>query len=117
MGIWATWVPLGASLMFVLAPQNGGCLWLAVDLVVQRWLYSAIGFWLVLIFMRMPPDLQADPAASRTMSVGNDTLNLKASPVEAGHLATGGIFGLFSLANVSLSTYYPTFLPPYADTA
>ncbi len=54
MGIWATWVPVGMVLMFVLAPViNGAFGWRAV-----WWfsgIFAAVAFVLVWLFLKAPP--------------------------------------------------------------
>lgn len=108
MGIWATWAPLGSSLMFVLAP------WMA-DAFGWRsiWWFSAgfavLAFALVLFFMRMPPGMQTDPQAS-SKAAGAIPLDIKAALANRDIWLLAALFGLFNLVLMSISTYLPTFL-------
>ena len=108
MGIWATWAPLGSTLMFVLAP------WMA-DAFGWRsiWWFSAgfavLAFGLVLFFMRMPPGMQADPQAS-SKAAGAIPLDLKAALANRDIWLLAALFGLFNLVLMSISTYLPTYL-------
>jgi MFS family permease len=108
MGIWATWVPLGAGLMFFLAPRMATAYgWQAI------WWFSVacalLAFGLVLLFLRMPPHLEASQPAVRS-SLRHEILSLKPALRKRDIWLLGATFGLFALANVSINTYYPTFL-------
>jgi nitrate/nitrite transporter NarK len=105
MGIWATWVPVGSVLMFILAPA------MAVSLGWQSvwWFsaaFSALAFVLVAAFMRPPPALEAGsggPEAGEAPSLGKALANR-----DIWLLALS--FGCFYLALIAINTFYPTFL-------
>ncbi len=108
MGIWATWAPLGSSLMFVLAP------WMADAFGWQSiWWFSAgfavLAFGLVLFFMRMPPGMQTDPQAS-SKAAGAIPLDIKGAFANRDIWLLAALFGLFNLALMSITTYLPTYL-------
>lgn len=108
MGIWATWVPLGAGLMFFIAPRMTTAFgWQAI------WWFSVacslLAFGLVLIFLRMPPHLEVNRQAVGK-SMRQEIVSLKPALAKADIWLLGATFGLFALANVSINTYYSTFL-------
>jgi nitrate/nitrite transporter NarK len=102
MGIWATWVPVGSIIMFVLAPAMTMAFgWRSV------WWFGAafalLAFILVWLFMRMPPSMAAaagpGEAPDMKKALSNRSIWL---------LAT--MFGCFNLALIAISTFIPTFL-------
>jgi len=107
MGIWATWVPLGTVLMFVLAPAITTTYgWRSV-----WWLgagFAALAFVLVLFFMRMPPHMATAPGASSPPP--GEAPNMKKALANRDIWLLGAMFGLFNMALIALSTYIPTFL-------
>lgn len=104
MGIWATWVPLGATIMFILAPPmaaaNG---WQSIWWAGTA--YSLLAFILVLIFMRMPPG-----AEGTRQTPGGEFIKLKQALANRNIWQLAAVFGTLSLAMMSINTYYPTFL-------
>ena len=108
MGIWATWAPLGSTLMFVLAP------WMADTYGWQSiWWFSAafalLAFMLALVFLRMPSGM---PTASldTNKAAGEKLLDLKLALANRDIWFLAALFGLFNLALTAVSTYLPTFL-------
>jgi predicted MFS family arabinose efflux permease len=103
MGLWATWVPVGSVIMFILAPA----LTTAVGWQAVWWFgagFALLAFVLYAIFMRMPPKMEA-PAQGE-----------EAPPSMGKALANPSIwllglsFAAFNLATLSIATFYPTFL-------
>ncbi len=107
MGIWATWVPVGGILSFVVAPPMAAAFgWQSVWWFGAAFALAALV--LVLFFMRMPPRLQSAGAPEEAAAP-------EAHPVRSA-LANRDIwllaltFGMFNLATMPMNTYYPTFL-------
>lgn len=107
MGIWATWVPLGTVLMFVLAPAMTTAYgWRSV-----WWFgagFAALAFVLVFFFMRMPPYMATAPGTSGPPP--GEAPNMKKALANRDIWLLGAMFGLFNMALIALSTYIPTFL-------
>lgn len=106
MGIWATWVPVGSVLMFILAPAMTGALgWQSVWWFAAA--FSALAFVLVAAFMRPPPAMAEGPAggpeAGEAPSLGKALANRDI-------WLLGVSFGCFNLALIAINTFYPTFL-------
>ncbi len=106
MGIWATWVPLGSVLMFLLAPTLTSAYgWQAA------WWFSAVfgivAFILVWVFLKAPP-LPAE--TTETVSSEEEPFNMGKALANRDIWLLGALFGLFNMATISISTYYPTFL-------
>lgn len=102
MGIWATWVPIGSILMFILAPAMATAFgWRSV------WWFGAafalLAFVLVWLFMRMPPQMAAHPAPG-------EAPDMKKALSNRSIWLLGAEFGLFNLALIAMSTFLPTFL-------
>ncbi len=108
MGLWATWVPVGSVLMFLIAPA------LATSFGWQSvWWFSAafslVAFVLVWLFMKMPPQMAAakagegGPPPEEVPSMGKALANRDI-------WLLGALFGLFNMALIAVSTFYPTFL-------
>lgn len=108
MGIWATWVPVGSVLMYILAP------FLATRFGWQSvWWFSAafslLAFVLVWIFMKMPPAMsEAGPEGGGPPS--GEAVNMKKALSNPSIWFLAASFGLFNLALIAVSTFYPTFL-------
>jgi len=102
MGLWATWVPVGSILMFILAPAMTAAFgWRSV------WWFGAafalLAFVLVWLFMRMPPNLAAAPAPG-------EAPDMKKALSNRSIWLLGVMFGCFNLALIAMSTFLPTFL-------
>ena len=108
MGIWATWVPVGSVLMYILAPA------LATRFGWQSvWWFSAafalLAFFLVWMFMKMPPQMVAGktgaggPPPEEAVSMGKALSNRSIWLLAV-------LFGFFNMALIAVSTFYPTFL-------
>lgn len=102
MGIWATWVPVGSVLMFVLAPALG----LTYGWQAVWWfgaLFALVAFVLYGALVRTPPDLAGEAAAAGPPNLGRAMANR--------HIWLLGLaFGCFNLVVLALSTFLPTFL-------
>jgi len=109
MGIWATWVPLGSLLVYILAPAMVTTVgWQSV------WWLGAIFSLLILIiyaiFMRMPPWLDAT-SQQETPASGRFELAMFLKTVNNPTIwGLGLLFSCFSIVLMGLGTYYPTFL-------
>jgi nitrate/nitrite transporter NarK len=103
MGIWATWVPVGTVVMYLLAPilvtWNG---------LASVWWFGAafalLMFVLFAVLIRQPPaqtasSVQPDAHLDIRLALANRDIWLLALE-----------FACFNLALVTLGTYYPTFL-------
>lgn len=105
MGLWATWVPVGAILMFVLAPAMADAFgWQSI-----WWFgagFAALAFGLVLVFMRMPPALET----SRPDGSPPEAPDMRPALSNRNMWLLAVLFGLFNLGTMPMSTYYPTFL-------
>ena len=108
MGLWATWVPVGSVLMFLIAPA------LATSFGWQSvWWFSAIfslvAFVLVWLFMRMPPHMVAAKPGEGGPPPG-EAPDMKKALSNRDIWLLGALFGLFNLGLIAVSTFYPTFL-------
>lgn len=108
MGIWATWVPIGSVLMFVLAPALAtGFGWQSI------WWFGAgfalLAFVLVLIFMRMPPHLAAAKPEEGGPPPG-EAPSMKKALANRSIWFLAAAFGFFNMGLIAISTFYPTFL-------
>jgi nitrate/nitrite transporter NarK len=102
MGIWATWVPVGSVIMYVLAPALGlNYGWQAV------WWFGAVfalvAFILYGVLVRMPPETASESAAAEPPNLGRAMANRSI-------WLLGLAFGCFNLVVLALSTFLPTFL-------
>lgn len=107
MGLWATWVPVGSVLMFVLAPA----LTTAINWQAVWWFgagFAFLAFVLYALLMRMPPMMGAS-APEEGMAAKEPPSLMKALSNRSIWLL-GLEFGCFNLALMSISTFYPTFL-------
>lgn len=106
MGIWATWVPVGMVLMFVLAPAiNGAMGWRAVFWFSA--IFGAVAFVLVFLFLKAPPLPPAGKAGGPPLE-GPPDMKKALSIKDIWLLAAS--FGFFNMALIAISTFYPTFL-------
>jgi len=106
MGIWATWVPVGSLIMYLLAPAMSASTgwqsvwWLAV-------IFTLVTMLLYGLFVRIPPNLDSQvttqPTAPQTGSLLKSLANR-----DIWLLALE--FGAFNLVFLALATFYPTFL-------
>lgn len=102
MGIWATWVPVGSVLVYNLAPSLTGSLgWQSV-----WWLGAAFALLMLALSGLMLRSPQA-PAGAAGAPAEVDLFKALANR-DIWLLAAQ--FACFSLALVSIGTYYPTFL-------
>jgi MFS family permease len=103
MGIWATWVPVGTVVMYILAPR------LASSAGWQSVWWVGVAFALVMMFfsgllLRRPPvEGPADPT-------GPAALDLRKALANRDIWLLALEFACFNLALVALGTFYPTFL-------
>jgi MFS family permease len=106
MGIWATWVPVGSLIMYLLAPAMSATTgwqsvwWLAV-------IFTLVTMLLYGLFVRMPPNLNASVITQPTAPQSNNLLKSLANR-DIWLLALE--FGAFNLVFLALATFYPTFL-------
>ena len=108
MGIWATCVPLGSVLMFLLAPAMASSLgWQSI------WWFGAafaiLAFVLVWLFMRMPPP-QTQPVSKTGEQIPEAAPSLGKALSNRGIWLLGLMFACFNMVFISLNTFYPTFL-------
>ena len=102
MGIWATWVPVGSLLMYLLGPAMVSARgWQAV------WWFGAIfalaAFGLYALLMREPPaSAQVKPKAER--------VNLRQTLANRDIWLLGLAFACFNAVFLGLATFYPTYL-------
>ncbi len=108
MGIWATWVPVGMVLMFVLAPMiNGAMGWRAVFWFSA--IFAAVAFVLVFLFLKAPP-MPADAKGGPGGPPHGEAPDMKKALANKDIWLLGASFGLFNMALIAISTFYPTFL-------
>jgi predicted MFS family arabinose efflux permease len=103
MGIWATWVPVGTVVMYVLAPLLVS--WRGLPAV--WWfgaLFAVVMFVIYAAFIRRPPAQAAEDKS------GAEPLDLRKALANRNIWLLALEFACFNLALVSLGTYYPTFL-------
>ena len=106
MGIWATWVPVGSLIMYLLAPAMSATTgwqsvwWFAV-------IFTLVTMLLYGLFVRMPPNLNASVITQPTAPQSNNLLKSLANR-DIWLLALE--FGAFNLVFLALATFYPTFL-------
>lgn len=100
MGVWALWMPLGSSLIFLLAPlllAGGG--WRAL------WLSSGVMAMLILPLLLKLPRVSVNAAHGP----------LPTAPFAGGPILLGVIFACFSSGFFSILTYLPTYLRTVHD--
>ena len=114
LGIWATWVPLGAITAALLAPRMTASQgwqsvwWLGTSLAL-------LAFVLYLFFMRMPPSLPQEQVSAPGLSLQQALSNRSSWFLAAS-------FACFNLTFLGMATFLPTFLVdvrgyPLADAA
>ena len=106
MGLWATWVPVGSLIMYLLAPAMTTAIsWQAV------WWFSAgfalLAFVLCAIFMRMPP---VQGGSRQNEASAKEPPSMKKALSNRSIWLLGLTFACFNLATMSIATFYPTFL-------
>jgi MFS family permease len=106
MGIWATWVPMGSLIMYLLAPAMSTAIgWQSV------WWFAAsftLGTMLLYcLFVRTPPTPDS-PVKPQTSSPQSNSMLKSLANRDIWLLAFE--FGVFNLVFGSLATFYPTFL-------
>ena len=107
MGIWATWVPLGAATMFNIAPAVAGWAgWRAVWWVGA--IICGIVLFLYLLFVRMPARIVGDDQSPACAPL-HDTDERAAATRRTIWLLAASFF-LFNVTVGSLSIFFPTFL-------
>jgi predicted MFS family arabinose efflux permease len=107
MGIWATWVPVGSLVMFLLAPAMTASLgWQSI------WWFGAgfalLALILYAVLMRTPAIQPAAPDGSGKAPTGTGSLKLALANPNIWLL--GLAFAAFNLGMGGTGTYYPTFL-------
>jgi predicted MFS family arabinose efflux permease len=113
MGIWATWVPLGSTIMFIAAPLlAAGWNWRAV-----WWfgcLFAVVGWLLYYFFIHQSPAQSPDPG----VSVGSERLtgrDLRTVLRNRDLWCISLVFGCFNIAFIAFITFTPTFLNTIRD--
>jgi nitrate/nitrite transporter NarK len=108
MGLWATWVPVGSVLMFLIAPPLATSFgWKSV-----WWfslIFSLVAFVLVWLFMKMPPHMTAAPEGAGGPPPG-EAPSMGEALKNRNIWLLAGLFGLFNMALIAVSTFYPTYL-------
>ena len=111
MGLWATWVPVGSVVMFLLAPA----LTTAVSWQAVWWFgagFALLAFVLFAVFMRMPEMPDAPPAGAEGAGAPP---SMKEALSKRDIWLLSLAFACFNLATMSISTFYPTFLSTVKD--
>ncbi len=111
MGIWATWVPLGTILMFLVAPAlNSSFGWRSI------WLITGIYTFAILIalsvFFRTPSGTDAN-TCQKEGQIQNDSNGNPYYNRDIWLLA--GVFMVFNIAVISICTFMPSFLENVRD--
>jgi MFS family permease len=105
MGIWAAWVPLGSTIMLVLAPRiNLAAGWQSV-----WWfgcLYALLATVLFVIFVKPSPRGSQNAPSSASAPLANTAQVLRNRSIWLISLT----FAFFNMAGMSYTTYTPTFL-------
>jgi predicted MFS family arabinose efflux permease len=109
MGIWATWVPAGSLVMYLLAPTLAASFgWQSI------WWFGAViallAFVLFWIFMRVPPSPAAQPGLKTGASPADEAPNMRKALANRSIWLLGLEFACFNLGLGAISTFYPTFL-------
>ncbi len=101
MGIWAAWVPLGAIVMFNIAPKLGAESW--GNVWIFSLVYMVVVFVMLLVFFKMPDEdsqpEKSDKAASKKSPYANINIWM-----------LGLVSMVFNLMVLSISTFMPVFL-------
>jgi MFS family permease len=106
MGIWATWVPLGSSIMLVVAPLLAGASrWPRVWWFGAAW--AAAGAVLYFAFVRQAPSRTGEPRAAPTAATTADLRRVLRNR-DLWLLALE--FGCFNFGVIGFTTWTPTFL-------
>ncbi len=108
MGIWNTWIPIGALLSFALIPT------LATRFGYHSawWFtgaFALLAFLLVGLFMRMPPAMAARPEAGGPPQ-GDEALSMWKALSNRNIWLLAGCGCIFGLGAVIIPTFYVTFL-------
>ncbi len=109
MGIWATWVPVGSILMFLIAPA------LSESFGLQSiwWFgagFAAAAFVLYALFMRMPPAASHSEGQNIDESLTNETIDLRKALSNRSIWMLGLGFASYNVVLLAVNTFYPTFL-------
>lgn len=116
MGIWATWVPVGSVIMFLLAPAMAAAVgWQSI------WWFGAgfalLTFVLYWIFMRMPPGLEGGHGttaegfpADEQPGMAEQTPGIWKALSNRSIWLLGLVFACFNLGLGAIGNFYPTFL-------
>lgn len=103
MGIWATWVPVGNLIMFILAPV------LVVSIGWQAiWWVGAI-YALVMLFIYGSLVCQR-PALQEDLPLSAELFQLDKTLANRDIWLLSLAFACFTLVMMSIGTYYPTYL-------
>src|SRR4030043_366273 len=108
MGIWATWVPLGSTVMFLFAPLLAGRWdWQAVWWL--GWFYGLMGGLLFHFFVSPPPEpiLKKANTAPANLLTGQ---NLRGVLRNRDLWMISTLFGCFNYVFMAFITWAPTFL-------
>lgn len=115
MGIWATWVPLGSTIMFVVAPLLAG-----------RWNWQGVwGFgsffalvgWLLYYFFIKPTPVQFTDRGSSAVCGGVTGRDLGAVLRNRDLWLISFLFCCFNLVFIAFFTWTPTFLNTVRGTS
>ncbi len=101
MGIWAAWVPLGAIVMFNIAPKLGSESWGNVWIFSS--VYMVIVFVMLLVFFKMP-EKGSQPEKTSTAAA------LKSPYANINIWMLGLVFMVFNIMVLSINTFMPVFL-------
>ena len=110
MGIWATWVPVGSVVMFLLAPA----LTEAINWQAVWWFGAAFALLAMILFaalMRMP-DVVGGPEGA---GGPGEPPNMGKALANRNIWLLGLAFACFNLATMCIATFYPTFLTTVKD--
>ena len=109
MGIWATFVPVGVVIMYVLSPA------MAVSHGWQSvwWLGAGFSFFMLVayaLFVRLPPGMAATPRQNVESSTRSEIVSSLKALNNRSIWLLGLVFACLPLIFMGLGTYYPTFL-------
>ena len=108
MGIWATWVPLGSTIMFAIAPVLAG-LWNWQGVWGFGSFFALMG-WLLYYFFIKPTPVPFIDSGSSAVSEGVTGRDLRAALRNRDLWLISFLFCCFNITFISFFTWTPTFL-------